>query len=104
DARHGGAWAIVLSGASSEETPSEDQQALQPRLYSSGILATMLELSRKEYAAAAAGAESLGAHRLAQWARKQESAAHEQAEGECKNPGYISRLKKLSAWKMEVLG
>jgi hypothetical protein len=104
DAERGGAWAILL--AKHAHSAADGAAGLEPRqlVFSSGILATMLELSRQQFGLAAAAARSLGAKRLAQWASEREAEAAENCEGERRSPGYFSRLKQLAAWHAEVLG
>jgi hypothetical protein len=102
DARRGGAWAILLAKG---VRPAAAEAGHEPRrLVSGGILATMLELSRRHFAQAAAAARTLGATRLEAWAAEREAEAAERCEGERRSPGYYSRMQQLAAWRAEVLG
>jgi hypothetical protein len=103
DARRGGAWAILL--AKGAHSAADEASLDDPRyLASTGILATMLDMSRRQFGRAAAAARSLGANRLATWAAEREAEAAERCEGERRSPGYFARMQQLAAWRAEVLG
>jgi hypothetical protein len=104
DLTRGGAWLVVLARGANPEGARSDLASVQATVFGSGVLARVLDLSRAEYAQAGAGAELLGAHRLAQWATDRGHQATTEADGERRSPGFVGRLRKLNAWKAEVLG
>ncbi|HEX4336038.1 MAG TPA: hypothetical protein VH062_09010 [Polyangiaceae bacterium] len=103
DARRGGAWIVAVAGGAPAEERT-DATALRQHVFSSGILARVLDLACERYAEAAAGARMLGARRLAEWADARRAEATAQAEGERKSPGFVDRQRRLNAWRAEVLG
>lgn len=102
DFARGGAWAVLLARRSLPGG-TDDGGSPGKLVLSSGVQAEMLELARSHFSQAAEGAEAVGAARLARWARDRASEVREQAEGERRSPGYFSRLRKLGAWRAEVL-
>jgi len=102
DFARGGAWAVLLARRSIS-VDAADVASLRSVVLSSGVQAEMLELAERQFSEAAMGADALGAPRLGRWARDRAAEAHEQSEGERKSPGYVSRVRKLGAWKAEVL-
>lgn len=103
DFGHGGAWAVALCDAPTRDVLVDDPTALRRCVHESGVLSGMLDLARSEYERAATEARALDAHALSRWARGQAAAVAEQAEGERRGPGYVSRERRLRAWKLEVL-
>jgi hypothetical protein len=102
DFARGGAWAALLARRS-VSVDAADLASLRRLVLSSGVQAEMLELAERHFSEAARGADALGAQRLGRWARDRGAEAREQSEGERKSPGYVSRARKLGAWKAEVL-
>jgi hypothetical protein len=102
DAKRGGAWALLL--AKRVHSDGDGAAICEPGpLASTGILSTMLDLSRRHFEVSAEAARSLGAERLATWAAERGAEAAECCEGERRSPGYFSRMQKLAAWRAEVL-
>jgi hypothetical protein len=109
DWRNGGAWAVSLARGLVGPQPvlseaGEDLPALRRQVHASGVLATMMNLSRLRYREAQRLATSLGAEALAAWAREQETGAAELTERESGSAGYAVRAHQLSCWAMEVFG
>jgi hypothetical protein len=102
DLVRGGAWAVLLSRRSTPAYTGDDA-SLRRLVFSSGVQAEMLELAEWHFSEAAKGADTLGALQLGRWARGRASEVREQSEGERRSPGYVSRSRKLGAWKAEVL-
>jgi len=105
----GGAWAVSLArGLRSPESfatdTKEDMASLRRHVHASGVLATMMNLSRLRYREAHRIAALLGAGVLAAWARDQEASAAELTERESGSAGYAVRAHQLSGWAMEVFG
>ena len=108
DWNKGGAWAVSLSrGLGIRESVSRDGkpniEPVRRLVHRSGVLVSMMTMSRWRYRMAARLAGLLGADRLSRWAREQEVIAAELAERESGSAGYVVREHKLSNWAMEVL-
>jgi hypothetical protein len=104
DIAHGGAWAVVLARQARFENKTHGAPNLKHLVLSSGVLAEMLALSASRFYSAVAGAESLGAGRLAEWLRARAAEVFDFCEKERRNPGYLWRMKRLAPWASEVLG
>jgi hypothetical protein len=105
DVTHGGAWAVVLARQCEPSTATAaTAEELKRSVFSTGVLAKMLGLSAERFHAALAGAEALGADRLAEWLRARSAEALDFCENERKSPGYLRRMKQLAPWAAEVLG
>jgi hypothetical protein len=107
DWNNGGAWAVSLCrGRRGAEIPSGSDflPALRDLVHGSGVLATMMNLSRLRYREAHRIATLLGAESLATWARDQEASAAELTSRESSSAGYVVRAHQLSSWAMEVFG
>ena len=109
DWHSGGAWAVSLcrglgTAAAASAAAQDDLVALRGQIHASGVLATMMNLSRLRYREAHRIATLLGAESLATWAREQEANAAELTERESGSAGYTVRAHQLSGWAMEVFG
>ncbi len=109
DWRKGGAWAVSLSrGLGIREVAANgdkpDIESVRSLVHQSGVLATMMTMSRWRFRSAARLAAMVGADRLSRWAREQEAAAAELEECESSSAGYVVRAHQLSSWAMEVFG
>jgi hypothetical protein len=103
DLARGGAWMAALAKRRPFDAPAGDAGSIEARVLASGVLTEVLELSAESYEEAARGAELLGAQTLARWASSRATDARAQAEGERRSPGFVGRMRKLEAWKSEVL-
>ena len=108
DLARGGAWAVALARGARQNSPPSERKTAPPLtrrwVHSSGVLAEMLERSRRSFRAARRRARVLGAHRLAAWAGEREAYLAELTQNEKKSAGFANRAHALAAWAREVLG
>lgn len=103
DAMRGGAWAINLARWRLAAEPPSSPDAIRSFVHRSGVLASMLRLSRRQYRSARRRASVLGASRLARWCHERERDSERLADREADHPGYVIRARALSALEHEVL-
>jgi len=109
DWRDGRAWAVCLCrGVAGADCVSPHAaghpELVRQQVHQSGVLVTMLNMSRRSFRRAAGLAAVLGANRLATWAREQERNMAKLAARETESAGYVVREHQLFNWAMEVLG
>jgi hypothetical protein len=103
DQMRGGSWVAALLRSTPEASEQTQAERLGARVLSSGVLAVLLRRARWHMRAAATRAETLGAKRLATWAREREEQLSTLVQAETRSPGYTIRARALSAWAAEVL-
>ncbi|HVW27086.1 MAG TPA: hypothetical protein VHC69_17090 [Polyangiaceae bacterium] len=105
DFRRGGAWIVLLAtNAHPLSVPVEnDAASLRRFVESSGVQVDVLSRAEAHFLNAEAVAASLGAARLATWAKERAREAGEQSAGERRSPGYVRRLHALAPFVAEVL-
>lgn len=108
DLARGGAWAVALARSAAQRLPPGERKTAPPLtrrwVHSSGVLADMLERSRRSFHAAHKRAKVLGAHRLAAWAGEREAYLRELSGNERASAGFANRAHALATWAREVLG
>jgi hypothetical protein len=111
DACAGGAWAVALavhrieSNSAKQVAPrSTNLDDLKALVFSTGVLADMLERSVAQFRAGHSAAQELGSETLAAWLCSREREALDFWRHEQGSPGYVVRMKALHPWASEVLG
>jgi hypothetical protein len=105
DQARGGSWAVAVA-RSSETSPGErttDKGKLRRLVWSSGVLANMLDRAATHFRRVERIASSLGAGRLASWGRQRAVETEDLAKAESNHAGYAARAHALIAWRREVL-
>jgi hypothetical protein len=105
DQARGGSWAVSLArhlNASGEEG-SNDKFGLRKLVWSSGVLARMLDRAATHFRRIERIGGSLGAGRLASWGRQRAIETEDTAKAESNHAGYAARAHALIAWRREVL-
>jgi hypothetical protein len=105
DQARGGSWAVSVARASDASTGelSSDKAQLRRLVWSSGVLARMLDRAATHFRRVERIGSSLGAGRLASWGRQRAIETEEMAKSESNHAGYAARAHALIAWRREVL-
>ncbi len=105
DQERGGSWAVSVArslDSSIEEGPA-DKARLRQLVWSSGVLARMLDRAATHYRRIERIGGSLGAGQLASWGRQRAIETEDLAKAESNHAGYAARAHALIAWRREVL-
>jgi hypothetical protein len=105
DQVRGGSWAVVVARGSQSSPPAaaNDKGALRQLVWSSGVLAHMLDRAATHFRRVERIGGSLGAGRLASWGRQRAIETEAMAKAESNHAGYAARAHALIAWRREVL-
>lgn len=104
DWKNGGAWAVCLARGAvrNQERPTE-LDMVRRLVLGTGVLSSVLTLARRRYRLALHHAQSIGAFKLAAWARGRERRLAQIIPLEQRFAGYSLRARRLAPWAVEVL-
>ncbi|MBK7583765.1 MAG: hypothetical protein IPI67_26675 [Myxococcales bacterium] len=103
DWERGGAWAVCLARGAPAGFTAAEAHAIRHYVLGSGVLALLLERSRRHYRGAWRRARAIGALGLAAWAQERHEKLTALCRAEKASAGYAVRLFRLAPFAAEVL-